>query len=298
MASPSPPLIIQPRAKHTATVIWLHGLGDTGEGWCSICRDVFRGMSWVKFVFPTAPVRPVTLNMGMPMPSWFDIHGLSEAAQQDSAGIEASRAEVQRMLEAEVAAGINPARIVLAGFSQGGALALYTALRQGRRVGGVVGCSTWLVRHTEFLAGEWAVEEANKQTPVLLCHGEADPLVRMAFGKRTAAGLQGTGQPVTFKTYAGMGHSSCPEEMADVAAFLETCLPTSLSRGSSSGNLAKSLPTPKSDEEIRELGVKALKLYLSSFGIDHSACVEKHEMVTLALATVAPAAAAGEASDG
>lgn len=202
--------------KHTATVFWLHGLGDNGFSWAPVSRSL--DMPHVKFVFPTAPTLPVTLNGGMEMPAWFDLFSLdAEDSREDEAGIWQSAAHLMGLVDQEVAAGIDPRRIVLAGFSQGGAIALAASMMADRPLGGFVGLSTWLPRCvTAFNAND---------TPVLLGHGDSDFVVRLEWGMDSQRRLTEMGVRSEFKTYRGMDHSFCEKEQRDVADFLRSRIP-------------------------------------------------------------------------
>uniref|UniRef100_A0A3P8NH15 Acyl-protein thioesterase 1 n=1 Tax=Astatotilapia calliptera TaxID=8154 RepID=A0A3P8NH15_ASTCA len=200
MSAPLPAIVPAAR-KATAAVIFLHGLGDTG------------------------PIMPVTLNMRMNMPSWFDIYGLSPNANEDEAGIKRASENIKALIDQEVKNGIPSHRIILGGFSQGGALSLYTALTTQQKLAGVVALSCWLPLHKSF--PQAAANSANKDMHVLQCHGDADPLVPYAFGIQTAEKMKGLINPanITFKSYRGLPHSACPEEMVDVKRFIEKQLP-------------------------------------------------------------------------
>ncbi|KAM7175891.1 acyl-protein thioesterase 1 isoform 4-T5 [Macrochelys suwanniensis] len=168
---------------------------------------------------------PVSLNMNMAMPSWFDIIGLSPDAQEDEAGIKQAAEHVKVLIDQEVKNGIPSNRIILGGFSQGGALSLYTTLTTHQKLAGVLALSCWLPLRTSFPQG--AISGVNKDIPVLQCHGDCDPLVPLMFGSLTFEKLKRLINPVdvTFKTYSGMMHSSCIEEMMDVKQFIDKHLP-------------------------------------------------------------------------
>ena len=157
-------VVVAPSGKHTATIIFLHGLGDSGHGWAPQISSV-KGPG-VKLVCPSARKMPVTLNSGVQMPAWFDLKSLDPAGPEDVAGVKAAAEYVNTLIEAELEAGISSDRIVLAGFSQGGALSLYTALTTRHRLAGVVGLSCWLPLHTHFSSVDPA-SVVNKDTPVL-----------------------------------------------------------------------------------------------------------------------------------
>jgi len=215
------PVIVNATAKHTATVIFLHGLGDTGHGWASAMGAVVA--PYMKVICPTANTMPVTLNAGFRMPSWFDLTSLDVNAQEDATGIKAARELVHGIIQKEIAAGIPASRIVLGGFSQGGGLALYSALTHSPALGGVVALSCWLPLRGEFPAA--ASDTTN--TPVLQCHGDCDPVVPYKFGQLTSGLLKKFLPNAVFKSYNGMMHSSCDEEMSAIKDFLSEKLPPS-----------------------------------------------------------------------
>ncbi|MEE6463980.1 hypothetical protein FKM82_006123 [Ascaphus truei] len=179
----------------------------------------------VKYICPHAPIMPVSLNMNMSMPSWFDIIGLSPDAQEDDVGIKQAAQNIQALIDQEVKNGIPSSRIILGGFSQGGALSLYTALTSQQKLAGVVALSCWLPLRSSF--PQAATNSANKEISVLQCHGESDPLVPLMFGSLTSEKLKTIVNPVNinFKKYSGLTHSSCDQEMTDIKQFIEKHLP-------------------------------------------------------------------------
>jgi len=216
------PIEIETGPSPTAAVIWLHGLGADGHDFEPIVPDlVGRGERALRFVFPHAPMRPVTLNSGLPMRAWYDILGLQRGVEQDGAGLRASEARVQGLIRAQQARGIDAGRIVVAGFSQGGAMALYSALRYPQRLAGIIGLSCYLPMHEQLAAERHA---ANQITPILLAHGEYDPVVDPAHGAATRATLEAAGYRVEWHSYP-MAHAVCSEEVAMIAAFLRRVLP-------------------------------------------------------------------------
>ena len=225
-AAESAPLVVAPRERHSATLIFLHGLGDTGQGWRGGLAEL--GLAGLKVVLPTAAERRVTLNGGMRMPAWFDIHGLTPGAPQDKRGIAAAAALLADLVGREVAAGVPASRIVIGGFSQGGAVALHLAFSAGlaHRVGGVVGLSTWLPLATP--GGTGGISPPPPATaqglPTLMCHGAADPLVPAQFGKASATLVQGRGAALQWREFPGLAHSSCASEMEAVGGFLREVL--------------------------------------------------------------------------
>ncbi|WP_028081196.1 alpha/beta hydrolase [Solimonas soli] len=208
---------LEPERPAQAAVIWLHGLGADGNDFVPLIPelDLPRDAA-IRFVFPHAPVRPVTLNGGLPMRAWYDIAGLSVDQKQDAAGIRASQQRVLGYIAAQRAAGIADARIVLAGFSQGGAVTLHSGLRLERPIAGLMALSAYLPLH-ETLADE--ATSAGLATPIFIAHGKHDPIVPYAWGESTAQGLAERGYDVRWHRYA-MAHEVCEEEIADIGAFL------------------------------------------------------------------------------
>lgn len=199
-----------------AAVIWLHGLGADGHDFEPVVPELRLPQRLaVRFVFPHAPVRPVTINMGMPMRAWYDILQLG-GGTEDDAGIRASQALVEGLIEREKSRGVQARRIVLAGFSQGGAIALQTGLRHPERLGGILALSTYLP-----LAATLAAERdtANRSLPVFMAHGTLDPMIPIARARASRAALEALGYAVEWQEYA-MPHSVCGEEIADIAGWL------------------------------------------------------------------------------
>ncbi|XP_029033717.1 acyl-protein thioesterase 1 [Osmia bicornis bicornis] len=212
------PVVIAATARHTATLIFFHGLGDTGHGWASSMGAVRS--PHIKVICPTAPTMPVTLNAGFRMPSWFDLRSLEPSGPEDEEGIRRAAEMVHSLIAEEVAAGIPTQRIVLGGFSQGGALAIYSALTFPEPLAGIIALSAWLPLHQKF-----PVEAiGNKNTPLLQCHGDCDPIVPYRWGQLTASVLKQFMTQTEFKTYRGMMHTSCDEEMRDMKKFIEKVL--------------------------------------------------------------------------
>ncbi|KAL2114778.1 hypothetical protein VUR80DRAFT_88 [Thermomyces stellatus] len=221
-------LVVPAVARHTATVIFAHGLGDTGHGWASFVENWRRRqrLDHVKFILPHAPTRPITANMGMQMPGWFDIvqlNGTVESLQrsEDERGILESRAYFHQLIQEEIDAGIPANRIVLGGFSQGGAMSILSGLTASVKIAGIVGLSSWLLLGPKF---KDLAPDVNKETPVLMCHGTFDPLVVPQIAQASFEALKGMGYDVKMKTYP-MAHSACPEELDDVEEFLKERLP-------------------------------------------------------------------------
>jgi len=205
-----------------SAVIWLHGLGADGHDFEPIVPElVLPGERPLRFVFPHAPTRPVTLNGGYAMRAWYDITALDRRAPEDESGIRASQAAIETLIRRENARGIAAGRIVLAGFSQGGAMALFTGTRYPERLAGIMGLSCYQVLAKRFAAERVA---ANQSTPVFLAHGTQDPVVAPQLGEEACRQLQATGYPVEWHTYS-MPHAVCPQELADIAVWLRRVLP-------------------------------------------------------------------------
>ena len=206
----------------TAAVIWLHGLGADGHDFEPIVPDLVRpGERALRFIFPHAPIRPVTLNAGYAMRAWYDIAALDRHTVEDEDGIRASQAAIEALIRRETARGIPAQRIVLAGFSQGGAMALFTGTRYPEQLAGIMGLSCYQVLAKRFAAERAA---ANQSTPVFLAHGTQDPVVAPVLGEEACRQLRAAGYQVEWHTYS-MPHSVCPQEIADIAAWLRRVLP-------------------------------------------------------------------------
>lgn len=203
-----------------AAVLWLHGLGADGHDFEPIVPELdLPDAPQVRFVFPHAPVRPVTLNQGMRMRAWYDIFRLG-GGPEDEAGIRASEGLLKGLMEKEKARGIPASKIVLAGFSQGGAIALQTALRYPERLAGVLALSTYLP-----LAGHVDKErsEENKDTAIFMAHGSYDDVIPMHRADDSRRLLEKLGYKVEWRSYP-MAHSVCPQEIADISTFLRQVL--------------------------------------------------------------------------
>lgn len=231
MSGYAAPLRFPAVSRHTSTVIFVHGLGDSGHGWASAVENWRRRqkLDEVKFILPNAPQIPITCNMGMRMPGWYDIKNIDGTAQalredEDEAGILVSQKYFHDLIQKEIDAGIPSERIILGGFSQGGAMSLFAGLTAKVKLAAIVAMSGYLplsLKFKEFIGSS----EANKGTPILMAHGTHDVVVPVALGLMSEALLKEEGYNVTMKTYQGMGHSACPEELDAVEAFLQKNLP-------------------------------------------------------------------------
>ena len=211
-------LEIQTGPEPSWAVIWLHGLGADGHDFEPIVPELVRpGWPALRFVFPHAPVRPVTINGGAPMRAWYDIRSFELSQRADEAGVRESIATVEALIARENARGVPDDRIVLAGFSQGGAIVLSAAVRHSKKLAGVVALSTYLPMAENTTA---EASEANRALPVFQGHGTADPIVPMSLGSQSRDVLVQLGHPVEWHTYP-MPHSVCMEEIRDLAAWFQ-----------------------------------------------------------------------------
>ncbi|HEY4128548.1 MAG TPA: carboxylesterase [Gammaproteobacteria bacterium] len=205
----------------TGSVIWLHGLGADGHDFEPIVPELrLPPQLPLRFIFPHAPVRPVTMNGGRPMPAWFDIVRIGVNQPRDLEGMRTARAWIEDLIAQENERGVPTARIVLAGFSQGGAVALFTGLQHRDKLAGIMALSTWLPAE-EGLDVE--LSSANGATPILYCHGTQDPVVPLLLGAQTRNWLTQHGCAVTWHTYP-MPHSVCADEIAHIRAWLISVL--------------------------------------------------------------------------
>lgn len=212
-----PPIEIETAPQPTATVLVMHGLGADGNDFVPIANELdLSAVGPVRFVFPNAPTIPVTVNGGLRMPAWYDIVGADLARREDEAGLRRSQAAIEALIANEKARGIAAGRIVIAGFSQGCAMALMTGLRHAERLAGIVGLSGYLP-----LAATTAAERsaANHDTPIFLAHGTRDGVVTIDRAAASRDALAALGHTVEWHEYP-MEHSVCMEEIADLNRFL------------------------------------------------------------------------------
>jgi phospholipase/carboxylesterase len=214
------PLLLEPAIAADSCVIWLHGLGADRYDFEPVAKLLQQQLPATRFVLPQAPTRPVTINGGWAMPSWYDILAMSPARAIDKAQMEASAQTVIGLIEAQRDSGIDPARIILAGFSQGGAVVYHTAfLRWQGPLGGLLALSTYAPTFTEDLQ----VEDSRRQLPVLCLHGSQDDVVPSFMGRAAHDALATQGVPVDWREYP-MGHEVMHEEIQDIGAWLKQVL--------------------------------------------------------------------------
>lgn len=208
---------VETGAAPVASVIWLHGLGADGHDFEPIVPELQLPASLpLRFVFPHAPVRPVSLNNGQPMRAWFDLVKIGAHQPRDKAGMLESRAALEQLIDRENQRGIASHRIVLAGFSQGGSVVLYTGLQYHERLAGIMALSTYLPVDEGM---EFSVSPTNAATPIFYGHGTQDPVVPLVLAEQTRAALVTRGYQVQWQTYA-MPHAVCPDEILHLRAWL------------------------------------------------------------------------------
>jgi phospholipase/carboxylesterase len=208
---------INPVLPARASIIWLHGLGADGHDFEPLIPqlDIVDRLG-VRVVLPHAPRRPVTINAGMVMPAWYDIPAADFRCGQDSEGIRASEARLRALIAREFTLGIPAARVLLAGFSQGGAIVLHTGLRYPEPLAGILALSTYLPLETRL---EAEMSAANRAIPIMMAHGNRDPVVPLHLAEQSRERLQQAGYPVDWHTY-DMPHAVCPDEVADIRRWL------------------------------------------------------------------------------
>ena len=205
----------EPAGKADAAIIWLHGLGASGNDFVPMTEHLKFANAQVRFLFPHAPQMPVTINQGMVMPAWYDITDMSIDRQIDSKQLRESAAKVHAMIDEQVAQGIDSKRIIIAGFSQGGAVGYEAALTYPKPLAGLMAHSTYFAT-----ADDIQVNEANAQLPILVQHGTQDPVVPEVLGQKACAILKEKGFSVTYQTYP-MPHSLCLEQVQDMQKWLD-----------------------------------------------------------------------------
>ncbi len=210
-------VILEPATPARACVIWLHGLGADGFDFVPVVDELrLPDTAAIRFIFPHAAERPVTLNGGMEMRAWYDITGLTKESRDDEPGIRDSVADISEIIAEQIAAGIPSQRIILAGFSQGGAIALHCALREAEPLGGLLALSTYLPLQGTL---DTELSSANRGIPVMMAHGTQDPVVSYAWGEDAARVLRERGYAVDWRSYP-MQHQVCMEQIADIRTWL------------------------------------------------------------------------------
>ena len=218
---PTPPIEIETAPQPTASVIWLHGLGADGRDFVPIVPELRLPSDLaIRFVFPHAPHRPVTINRGYVMRAWYDIAETEFGRREDEAGIRESEQAVRALIQCETERGVASERIVLAGFSQGGAVVLHTGLRLPQRLAGIMALSTYLPL-ADTLKAE--AHPANADVPIFMAHGTDDPIIPLALGESSADLLTRRGANLEWRTYE-MEHSVCLDEIQDIAGWLTRVL--------------------------------------------------------------------------
>ena len=213
---------LEPREPANAAVIWLHGLGADGHDFVPIVPELgLPAGHRIRFIFPHAEVRPVTLNGGMAMRAWYDIATLDRNGAVDDAGIAASRLRLQRRITKEIESGIATERIVVAGFSQGGAIAYHTALRHRPRLAGLLALSTYLPGAGAVISAE---DLTDRSLPMMVMHGAHDPVLPMALGQMAAEQISTLGFTPQWRAYP-MAHQVCFEQITEIGRWLAECLP-------------------------------------------------------------------------
>lgn len=211
-------LEISASEKPHSTVIWLHGLGADGHDFEPVVQEL--ALPSTRFILPHAPYRPVSLNNGYMMRAWYDLYGLEAGSPQDDIGIRETQSRIEELIRTEEARGIPSARIVLAGFSQGGAIALHTALRYPQKLAAVMGLSTYLPLK-DSLAAE--MHASNRAIPVFMAHGMFDNIISLGSAEASAAWMRQHDYEVSWHEYP-MAHSVCMQEIDDIKGFLRRLL--------------------------------------------------------------------------
>ncbi|WP_299075054.1 alpha/beta hydrolase-fold protein [uncultured Paraglaciecola sp.] len=219
MSSSALPYVeVNPKSNIKATVIWLHGLGDSGNGFAPIVPELkLPEELGIRFVFPHAPIRPVTINNGMTMRAWYDITSLDFNHRADSQGVNESSTFVKALIEQEVANGVPANKIVLAGFSQGGVIALNLGTRLEHSLAGIMSMSSYMSEPEKL--GE-AAHDANKHTPIFIAHGTHDDVVPIFMGNAAFKVLESNSYQVTWHEYP-MQHNVCNQQLNDISAWLQ-----------------------------------------------------------------------------
>lgn len=214
-------VVLEPGTTATSAVIWLHGLGADGHDFVPIVNELrLPATLTARFIFPHATPRPVTINNGYVMRAWYDITGFGPERAEDDAGIRESEGVVRKYIEQQIARGIPAGKIVIAGFSQGGAIAFQAGLRYPQRLAGIMALSTYLPLRAS-VANE--ASATNRDVPILMCHGVQDNVVPAALGQTSRDILLQLGYRIDWRTYP-MAHQVCLEEVMDISKWLQQCL--------------------------------------------------------------------------
>ena len=214
-------IVIEPRSSAHGSLILLHGLGANGHDFEPLIPELdIVDRLGVRVILPHAPHRPVTINAGMRMPAWYDITAASMTEDEDSIGIRESGEALVALIERELEAGLPAERIVLAGFSQGGAIALHAGMRFPQQLAGIMVLSAYLPLATKLPE---EAHPANQATPIMMAHGTADPIVPLALASDSCSRLKGMGYKIEWREYAMM-HSVCAEEVEDIRNWLHAQL--------------------------------------------------------------------------
>ncbi len=210
-------ITVSPKKTATGSVIWLHGLGADGYDFSGIVpllnlpKDLH-----IRFIFPHAPIRPITINANLRTRAWYDIYSLSDLNHEDEPGIKQTQESIHELIQHEMTNGIDSNRILLAGFSQGGAMALYAGLRYEKPLNGILALSAYLPLPQQF---QKEVSPANQNIPIFMAHGKHDPVLPMTLGYQTYQLLKKSGHPIDWHEY-DMDHQVCPEEIEDIGRWL------------------------------------------------------------------------------
>ncbi len=212
----------EPHGQANASVIWLHGLGASGDDFAGIVTELGLPTNHgVRFIFPDAPFKAITINQGLQMRAWYDIYNFDSLhAREDAKGLEESQLLIQSMIKHEIDSGIESKKIILAGFSQGGAMALYAGLRYQQPLGGLISLSAYLPLSDIFDATQFV---ANQATPIFMAHGVFDPIVPYGLGQTAYKTLTKEQYNIAWHSYP-MLHTVCPQEIDAIGAFIRGCL--------------------------------------------------------------------------
>jgi lysophospholipase-2 len=241
------PTVVEATEDASCTVIWLHGLGDDGKEWSRLAEKV--SVPWAKFIFPTAPYQDCEIS-GMDTNSWYDVAGVSvQELREDAAGINQSLNYIHSLIEQEIGSGTPSERIVVGGFSQGGCIALAAALSCPHELGGVMASSTWFPRGIVDTPSE-----ANSKLPVMLCHGEVDPIAKVEWSRKSFDYLSRLGLPVEGNIYPEVGHEFAVMEVTDIREFIQRVTPPALK-----AKVAKPLGAVMTETDEGFVQVKELK---------------------------------------